>query len=241
MSDTNLRVNGLRKSYHKKIILDNISFEIHPGDIAGIVGANGCGKSTLLRVLAGADRPDRGAIEYNGKNAINDRKLFHQYAGYVPQDNPLFENLTVLDNLTCAPIMLKKTPKAEAEKKAMELLARVGLADRADAWPNQLSGGQKQRVAIVRALCMEPDVMLFDEPTSALDPEMVGEVLDVMKELAKSGMTMVVVTHEMGFAREVASRVLFLDDGVIAEEGTPDEIFGAPKGERLQSFLAKVL
>ena len=149
--------------------------------------------------------------------------------------------MTVLDNLTCAPIMLKKTPKAEAEKKAMELLARVGLADRADAWPNQLSGGQKQRVAIVRALCMEPDVMLFDEPTSALDPEMVGEVLDVMKELAKSGMTMVVVTHEMGFAREVASRVLFLDDGVIAEEGTPDEIFGAPKGERLQSFLAKVL
>ena len=137
--------------------------------------------------------------------------------------------------------MLKKTPKAEAEKKAMELLARVGLADRADAWPNRLSGGQKQRVAIVRALCMEPDVMLFDEPTSALDPEMVGEVLDVMKELAKSGMTMVVVTHEMGFAREVASRVLFLDDGVIAEEGTPDEIFGAPKCERLQSFLAKVL
>ena len=159
----------------------------------------------------------------------------------VFQQFNLFPHMTVLDNLTCAPIMLKKTPKAEAEKKAMELLARVGLADRADAWPNQLSGGQKQRVAIVRALCMEPDVMLFDEPTSALDPEMVGEVLDVMKELAKSGMTMVVVTHEMGFAREVASRVLFLDDGVIAEEGTPDEIFGAPKCERLQSFLAKVL
>ena len=149
--------------------------------------------------------------------------------------------MTVLDNLTCAPIMLKKATKEQAEKKAMELLARIGLADRAGAWPDQLSGGQKQRVAIVRALCMEPDVMLFDEPTSALDPEMVGEVLDVMKELAVSGMTMVVVTHEMGFAREVSNRVLFLDGGVIAEEGTPSEIFESPKCDRLRSFLAKVL
>ena len=190
------------------------------------------------------ETPTSGSILFEG-DELTDKKIdlnrHRQKMGMVFQQFNLFPHMTVLDNLTCAPIMLKKTPKAEAEKKAMELLARVGLADRADAWPNQLSGGQKQRVAIVRALCMEPDVMLFDEPTSALDPEMVGEVLDVMKELAKSGMTMVVVTHEMGFAREVASRVLFLDDGVIAEEGTPDEIFGAPKGERLQSFLAKVL
>ena len=190
------------------------------------------------------ETPTSGSILFEG-DELTDKKIdlnrHRQKMGMVFQQFNLFPHMTVLDNLTCAPIMLKKTPKAEAEKKAMELLARVGLADRADAWPNQLSGGQKQRVAIVRALCMEPDVMLFDEPTSALDPEMVGEVLDVMKELAKSGMTMVVVTHEMGFAREVASRVLFLDDGVIAEEGTPDEIFGAPKCERLQSFLAKVL
>ena len=149
--------------------------------------------------------------------------------------------MTVLQNLTCAPMMLKKTPKAEAEAKALDLLGRVGLADRADSYPSQLSGGQKQRVAIVRALCMEPEVMLFDEPTSALDPEMVGEVLDVMKSLAAEGMTMVVVTHEMGFAREVSNRVLFLDEGVIVEEGAPEEIFGAPKSDRLQSFLAKVL
>ena len=161
--------------------------------------------------------------------------------GMVFQQFNLFPNMTVLKNLTCAPVMLKKMTQAQAEAKAMELLDRVGLADRANSYPNQLSGGQKQRVAIVRALCMEPDVMLFDEPTSALDPEMVGEVLDVMKQLAKQGMTMVVVTHEMGFAREVSNRVIFLDDGQIAEEGTPQEIFGAPKCKRLQSFLAKVL
>ncbi len=159
----------------------------------------------------------------------------------VFQQFNLFPHMTILENMTCAPVLLKKMTKEEAQAKAMELLSRVGLADRADAYPNQLSGGQKQRVAIVRALCMEPEVMLFDEPTSALDPEMVGEVLDVMKSLAKAGMTMVVVTHEMGFAREVSNRVMFLDDGLIAEEGTPEEIFGAPKCERLQSFLAKVL
>ena len=161
--------------------------------------------------------------------------------GMVFQQFNLFPHMTILENLTCAPMLLKKIPRDQAEEKAMSLLSRVGLADRAGAYPAQLSGGQKQRVAIVRALCMEPDVMLFDEPTSALDPEMVGEVLDVMKELARAGMTMVVVTHEMGFAREVSNRVLFLDGGVIAEEGTPQQIFGAPKSERLRSFLNKVL
>ena len=225
-------------------MLKGVNVEIDKGDVICVIGPSGSGKSTFLRCLNLLETPTSGSILFEG-DELTDKKIdlnrHRQKMGMVFQQFNLFPHMTVLDNLTCAPIMLKKTPKAEAEKKAMELLARVGLADRADAWPNQLSGGQKQRVAIVRALCMEPDVMLFDEPTSALDPEMVGEVLDVMKELAKSGMTMVVVTHEMGFAREVASRVLFLDDGVIAEEGTPDEIFGAPKGERLQSFLAKVL
>ena len=225
-------------------MLKGVNVEIDKGDVICVIGPSGSGKSTFLRCLNLLETPTSGSILFEG-DELTDKKIdlnrHRQKMGMVFQQFNLFPHMTVLDNLTCAPIMLKKTPKAEAEKKAMELLARVGLADRADAWPNQLSGGQKQRVAIVRALCMEPDVMLFDEPTSALDPEMVGEVLDVMKELAKSGMTMVVVTHEMGFAREVASRVLFLDDVVIAEEGTPDEIFGAPKGERLQSFLAKVL
>ena len=225
-------------------MLKGVNVEIDKGDVICVIGPSGSGKSTFLRCLNLLETPTSGSILFEG-DELTDKKIdlnrHRQKMGMVFQQFNLFPHMTVLDNLTCAPIMLKKTPKAEAEKKAMELLARVGLADRADAWPNQLSGGQKQRVAIVRALCMEPDVMLFDELTSALDPEMVGEVLDVMKELAKSGMTMVVVTHEMGFAREVASRVLFLDDGVIAEEGTPDEIFGAPKGERLQSFLAKVL
>jgi len=190
------------------------------------------------------EMPTGGSIIFDGEN-LTDKKTdlnkHRQKMGMVFQQFNLFPHMTVLDNLTCAPMMLKKVPKAEAEAKAMDLLERVGLADRAKSYPNQLSGGQKQRVAIVRALCMDPDVMLFDEPTSALDPEMVGEVLDVMKSLAKKGMTMVVVTHEMGFAREVSNRVIFLDDGVIAEEGTPEEIFQNPKCERLQSFLAKVL
>ena len=241
-----ISVQNLCKYFKKDAIraLDGISVDIRQGDVIAAIGPSGSGKSTFLRSLNLLETPTSGSILFHGVD-ITQKKVnidqLRQKMGMVFQQFNLFPHMTVLDNLTCAPIMLKKTPKAEAEKKAMELLARVGLADRADAWPNQLSGGQKQRVAIVRALCMEPDVMLFDEPTSALDPEMVGEVLDVMKELAKSGMTMVVVTHEMGFAREVASRVLFLDNGVIAEEGTPDEIFGAPKGERLQSFLAKVL
>ena len=239
-----ITVSNLCKSFGGLEVLKGVNVEIDKGDVICVIGPSGSGKSTFLRCLNLLETPTSGSILFEG-DELTDKKIdlnrHRQKMGMVFQQFNLFPHMTVLDNLTCAPIMLKKTPKAEAEQKAMELLARVGLADRADAWPNQLSGGQKQRVAIVRALCMEPDVMLFDEPTSALDPEMVGEVLDVMKELAKSGMTMVVVTHEMGFAREVASRVLFLDDGVIAEEGTPDEIFGAPKCERLQSFLAKVL
>ena len=239
-----ITVSNLCKSFGGLEVLKGVNVEIDKGDVICVIGPSGSGKSTFLRCLNLLETPTSGSILFEG-DELTDKKIdlnrHRQKMGMVFQQFNLFPHMTVLDNLTCAPIMLKKTPKAEAEKKAMELLARVGLADRADAWPNQLSGGQKQRVAIVRALCMEPDVMLFDEPTSALDPEMVGEVLDVMKELAKSCMTMVVVTHEMGFAREVASRVLFLDNGVIAEEGTPDEIFGAPKGERLQSFLAKVL
>ena len=239
-----ITVSNLCKSFGGLEVLKGVNVEIDKGDVICVIGPSGSGKSTFLRCLNLLETPTSGSILFEG-DELTDKKIdlnkHRQKMGMVFQQFNLFPHMTVLDNLTCAPIMLKKTPKAEVEKRAMELLARVGLADRADAWPNQLSGGQKQRVAIVRALCMEPDVMLFDEPTSALDPEMVGEVLDVMKELAKSGMTMVVVTHEMGFAREVASRVLFLDDGVIAEEGAPDEIFGAPKCERLQSFLAKVL
>ena len=239
-----ITVTDLCKSFGDLEVLKGVNVEIDKGDVICVIGPSGSGKSTFLRCLNLLETPTSGSILFEG-DELTDKKIdlnkHRQKMGMVFQQFNLFPHMTVLDNLTCAPIMLKKTPKAEAEQKAMDLLARVGLADRADAWPNQLSGGQKQRVAIVRALCMEPDVMLFDEPTSALDPEMVGEVLDVMKELAKSGMTMVVVTHEMGFAREVASRVLFLDDGVIAEQGTPEDIFGAPKCERLQSFLAKVL
>ena len=239
-----ISVTDLCKSFNGTQVLNGINLEIEKGDVICIIGPSGSGKSTFLRCLNLLEKPSSGSILFEGckltgKNV--DLNKHRQKMGMVFQQFNLFPHMTVLDNLTCAPVMLKKATKEQAEKKAMELLARIGLADRADAWPNQLSGGQKQRVAIVRALCMEPDVMLFDEPTSALDPEMVGEVLDVMKELAVSGMTMVVVTHEMGFAREVSNRVLFLDGGVIAEEGTPDEIFGAPKCERLRSFLAKVL
>ncbi len=239
-----ISVTDLRKSFNGMQVLNGINLEIEKGDVICVIGPSGSGKSTFLRCLNLLEKPGSGSILFEGceltaKNV--DLNKHRQKMGMVFQQFNLFPHMTVLDNLTCAPVMLKKATKEQAEKKAMELLARIGLADRADAWPNQLSGGQQQRVAIVRALCMEPDVMLFDEPTSALDPEMVGEVLDVMKELAVSGMTMVVVTHEMGFAREVSNRVLFLDGGVIAEQGTPDEIFGAPKCERLRSFLAKVL
>ena len=239
-----ISVKGLKKSFDGTEVLKDITVEINRGDVLCVIGPSGSGKSTFLRCLNMLETPTGGSIIFEGED-LTDKKvnlnLHRQKMGMVFQQFNLFPHMTILKNLTCAPMMLKKVSKEQAESKALELLRRVGLEDRAYSYPNQLSGGQKQRVAIVRALCMEPDVMLFDEPTSALDPEMVGEVLDVMKELAKEGMTMVVVTHEMGFAREVSNRVLFLDDGYIAEEGTPAEIFGAPKCERLQSFLAKVL
>ena len=239
-----ISVRGLEKRFGEIEVLRGIDLDINRGDVICIIGPSGSGKSTFLRCLNLLERPDGGSIVFEG-DELTDKKTdvnrHRQKMGMVFQQFNLFPHMTVLENLTCAPVMLKKFTKEEAEEKAMTLLARVGLADRAASYPNQLSGGQKQRVAIVRALCMEPDVMLFDEPTSALDPEMVGEVLDVMKELAESGMTMVVVTHEMGFAREVSNRVIFLDEGVIAEEGTPAEVFGNPKSERLKSFLSKVL
>jgi len=221
-----------------------VNVTISKGDVVCVIGPSGSGKSTFLRCLNMLEKPNSGKIVFDGVDLAAPKtnlNLHRQKMGMVFQQFNLFPNMTVLENLTCAPMMLKKVPKAEAEAKAMELLNRVDLADKANTYPNKLSGGQKQRVAIVRALCMDPEVMLFDEPTSALDPEMVGEVLDVMKSLARKGMTMVVVTHEMAFAREVSNRVLFLDDGVIAEEGTPEEIFGNPKCDRLKSFLAKVL
>ncbi len=239
-----IEVIGLEKNFDQTEVLKDVNVTIHKGDVICVIGPSGSGKSTFLRCLNLLEQPTGGKIIFEGDDLTDkkvDLNLHRRKMGMVFQQFNLFPHMSVLDNLTCAPIMLKKVPKEEAEEKAMKLLARVGLADRADAFPKELSGGQKQRVAIVRALCMEPDAMLFDEPTSALDPEMVGEVLDVMKELAREGMTMVVVTHEMGFAREVSNRVLFLDDGMIIEDGTPEQIFGAPRSERLRSFLAKVL
>ena len=237
-------VRDLKKDFEQHAVLKGIDVDICKGDVVCVIGASGSGKSTFLRCLNLLEIPTGGSIVFEDVDLTQEKvdlNLHRQKMGMVFQQFNLFPHLTILDNLTLAPVLLKKLTKEEAEEKAMALLARVGLADRAKDYPNQLSGGQKQRVAIVRALCMEPDVMLFDEPTSALDPEMVGEVLEVMKDLAKQGMTMVVVTHEMGFAREVATRVIFLDDGVIAEDGTPQEVFEHPKCERLQSFLAKVL
>ena len=243
-SDAVIRVKGLKKDFDKLAVLKGIDVDIHKGDVVCVIGASGSGKSTFLRCLNLLETPTGGSIEFDGVNLTGEKVNLDQHRqkmGMVFQQFNLFPHLTVLDNLTLAPVLLKKMTKAEAEAKAIDLLGRVGLADRADAYPNQLSGGQKQRVAIVRALCMDPEVMLFDEPTSALDPEMVGEVLDVMKHLAQKGMTMIVVTHEMGFAKEVSNRVLFMDEGIIAEDDTPEELFGNPKCERLQSFLAKVL
>ena len=239
-----INVKDLHKNFENLEVLRGINVEIDKGDVMCVIGPSGSGKSTFLRCLNLLEKPSSGQIIFEGDDLTGkniDLDLHRQKMGMVFQQFNLFPHMTVLGNLTCAPMMLKKTPKEEAEKKAMELLKRVGLADKANDYPNTLSGGQKQRVAIVRALCMEPDVMLFDEPTSALDPEMVGEVLDVMKELAAEGMTMVVVTHEMGFAREVSNRVIFLDEGVIVEQGTPEEVFGNPKSDRLKGFLAKVL
>ena len=224
-----IKTEGLEKSFGKVQVLKGITTEIHKGEVVVIIGPSGSGKSTFLRTLNLLEEPTGGKIYFEGVDItgpkININK-HRQKMGMVFQQFNLFPHMTVLKNMTLAPMKLLKLSKADAEKRATELLDRVGLADRANAYPNQLSGGQKQRVAIVRALCMQPDVMLFDEPTSALDPEMVGEVLGVMKKLAEDGMTMAVVTHEMGFAREVADRVLFIDEGIIMEEGTPEEIFG---------------
>ena len=239
-----ISVKNLRKSFHGAEVLKGITTEIDRGDVVCIIGPSGSGKSTFLRCLNRLETPDSGEILLDGVDLM-DRKTDldrqRRKMGMVFQQFNLFPHMSILKNLTVSPMMLKKTPQAEAEAKAMQLLERVGLADRAGDYPAQLSGGQKQRVAIVRALCMEPEVMLFDEPTSALDPEMVGEVLDVMRELAESGMTMVVVTHEMGFAREVGNRVLFMDEGIIREENAPAELFGNPQSERLKTFLSKVL
>ena len=239
-----ISVKNLRKSFHGLEVLKGISTEIRQGDVVCVIGPSGSGKSTFLRCLNRLETPDSGEILFDGEDLCSPRanlNLHRQKMGMVFQQFNLFPHMTVLENLTCAPLMLKKMSKTEAEALAMELLGRVGLADRANEYPNKLSGGQKQRVAIVRALCMDPEVMLFDEPTSALDPEMVGEVLDVMKTLARKGMTMIVVTHEMGFAREVSNRVLFMDEGVIMEDSSPEELFSNPKCERLKSFLSKVL
>lgn len=239
-----IKVENLSKSFGKVQVLKGITTEIHKGEVVVIIGPSGSGKSTFLRTLNLLEEPTGGKIYFEGID-ITDPKIninkHRQKMGMVFQQFNLFPHMTVLKNMTLAPMKLLKLSKADAEKRATELLDRVGLADRANAYPNQLSGGQKQRVAIVRALCMQPDVMLFDEPTSALDPEMVGEVLGVMKKLAEDGMTMAVVTHEMGFAREVADRVLFIDEGIIMEEGTPEEVFGNPKSPRLKDFLSKVI
>ena len=239
-----ISVKNLRKSFHGTEVLKGISAEIQRGDVVCIIGPSGSGKSTFLRCLNRLETPDSGEILLDGVDLMDrhtDLDRQRRKMGMVFQQFNLFPHMTILKNLTVSPMMLKKIPQKEAEAKAIQLLERVGLADRAGDYPAQLSGGQKQRVAIVRALCMEPEVMLFDEPTSALDPEMVGEVLDVMKELAESGMTMVVVTHEMGFAREVGNRVLFMADGKLLEEGSPADIFENPQHPRLKDFLSKVL
>jgi len=244
--DIMISVRDLKMHFKRGTIkaLDGVSADIRKGEVVVVIGPSGSGKSTFLRCLNLLEYPTSGTITVEGTEITDSHININEHRrkmGMVFQHFNLFPHLTIMQNMTLAPMKLLGESKADAEAKAQKLLDRVGLGDRAQAYPNQLSGGQKQRVAIVRALCMNPDVMLFDEPTSALDPEMVGEVLDVMKELAQSGMTMVVVTHEMGFAREVGSRVIFMADGVIVEEGAPSEIFTNPKSERLQDFLSKVL
>jgi polar amino acid transport system ATP-binding protein len=243
-NETLIKVEGLEKTFGKIEVLKGIDTEIKKGEVVCIIGPSGSGKSTFLRCLNLLEEPTGGHIYFDGTD-ITDPKtninLHRQKMGMVFQQFNLFPHMTVLKNMTISPIKVLGLSKQEAEERAMKLLERVGLADRANSYPSQLSGGQKQRVAIVRALCMQPEVMLFDEPTSALDPEMVGEVLEVMKSLAQEGMTMAVVTHEMGFAREVADRVFFIDEGIIMEENTPEELFGNPQSARLKDFLSKVI
>jgi len=245
-TDTIISVENLEKHFNDGALkaLNGVSTDIGRGEVVVVIGPSGSGKSTFLRCLNLLETPTAGTIRFEGTDITDptiDINRYRQKMGMVFQQFNLFPHMTVLKNMMLAPMKLKGMSMQDARSKAMDLLARVNLADRADAWPSQLSGGQKQRVAIVRALCMEPDVMLFDEPTSALDPEMVGEVLDVMKRLAMQGMTMVVVTHEMGFAREVANRVVFMDEGRLLEQGTPEQIFTQPQNDRLKAFLAKVL
>ncbi|MDU7114150.1 MAG: amino acid ABC transporter ATP-binding protein [Peptoniphilus harei] len=239
-----IKVENLTKSFGELEVLKGINQEIKDGEVVVVIGPSGSGKSTFLRCLNLLEDPTSGKIFVDDEEITSkdiDINKVREEMGMVFQSFNLFNNLNIIDNITLAPTLVKKMEKEEAEKKAMELLERVGLPDKRDSYPKSLSGGQKQRIAIARALAMNPKVMLFDEPTSALDPEMVGEVLDIMKDLAKEGMTMVVVTHEMGFAREVGDRILFMDGGYIVEEGSPEEVFGNPKNERTQNFLAKVL
>ena len=245
MSDNTLfHIEDLCKSFGSGLVLDHISTDIKKGEVVVIIGPSGSGKSTFLRSLNLLEMPTDGKIYFEGTN-ITDKHMnidkYRQKIGMVFQHFNLFPHKTILQNMTLAPIKLRGLSEKEANELAMGYLERVGLADKAGAYPSQLSGGQKQRIAIVRSLCMNPDVILFDEPTSALDPEMVGEVLEVMKDLARNGMTMLIVTHEMGFAKEVASRVMFIDEGKIVEENTPNELFDNPQSERLQSFLAKII
>ena len=243
-NETLISVQKLEKSFDKVEVLKGVDLDIKKGEVVVIIGPSGCGKSTFLRTLNLLEDPTGGQIFFEGVDITDtktDINLHRQKIGMVFQQFNLFPHMTVLKNMTIAPMKLLKLSKQEAESRALELLDKVGLKDRANSYPSQLSGGQKQRVAIVRALCMQPEVMLFDEPTSALDPEMVGEVLEVMKSLAEDGMTMAVVTHEMGFAREVADRVLFIVQGIIMEQGTPEEIFSNPKSPRLKDFLSKVI
>ncbi|MBQ7535997.1 MAG: amino acid ABC transporter ATP-binding protein [Stomatobaculum sp.] len=239
-----LRVEDLYKSFGNIEVLKGISTSVQRGETVSIIGPSGGGKSTFLRCLNLLEQPTRGNIWFNGTNIMNKKQniaLYRQKIGMVFQHFNVFPHLTVMENITLAPVLEKRVPKADADAKALSLLERVGLEDKAFEYPTRLSGGQKQRLAIVRALAMEPEAILFDEPTSALDPEMVKEVLDVIKSLSDSGMTTLIVTHEMGFAREVSDRVLFIADGIIAEEGTPEEVFSHPKNERTISFLSKVL